>query len=153
MEIIKFLLKLSKNYTFHCLLLFIFFITFYWQILKLPKIEYWDEHVWISQGFYLELLIERDFNNKLWNSLYSYDEPKLVPYIFGSLFYPNYLSERKNKDNNYDYVKFLIDRNFYWDFNFFLKEGKEYKSYLQEMVKMDFPCRLRRLLPAAVHVV
>lgn len=129
--------KIRLNEIISRSLIVVIFLLFYSLTFKLPLVDYWDEHVWISQSFYLELFVRGDFKNKLWNSLYSYDEPKLVPYIYSLLFYPKYLAEKKVKGASYDYLKFLIDHNFYWDYNFYLTEGKQYQDYLIKK-KKDF---------------
>jgi len=44
-----------------------------------------DEHVWIQRGafFFETFFVEGDFSNPVWQSYYSYDQPKLGEYLYG----------------------------------------------------------------------
>jgi len=106
----------SKNkkiiiYFFIPLLIFTFFLTFYISIYKKIPIRYWDEHDWIAKSYYFDLLVKGDFNNELWFTINSYDQPKLTEYLYGSVLYPYYLNYKKNKE--VDFVEFLINHNFF----------------------------------------
>lgn len=93
-------------------LLFAFFSSNYLRFIPHLAITYWDEYPRIGESYFFELFIKRDFSNPLWFSYYGYDQPKLISYIFGAILFPEYLSYSREKEN-YDFVKFLIDHNFY----------------------------------------
>lgn len=108
------------------LLIFCFSLYFYSQIYKSIPIRYWDEYYWVARSYYFELFIKKDFDNELWFTTESYDQPKLAEYIYGLVLYPKFIDyKRKIKlnDNNYDLAKFLIDNNFY------SIESKKYENY------------------------
>lgn len=42
-----------------------------------------DEYQYTARSYFLELFIKKDFENPLWQSHYSYDQPKLSYYVFG----------------------------------------------------------------------
>lgn len=66
-----------------------------------------DEASSIGRGYFLELLVKGDFQNKLWRSYYSFDQPMITSYVYGALLYPAYLqSSSKN------YLSFLISNGF-----------------------------------------
>ncbi len=102
--------------------LFLFFLFFYMWYIPFIPIRYYDEALWLGQSYFAELFLKRDFNNKLWQSYYSYEQPKLQEYLYGLLIYPKYL-EAKKKDRNLDLAKFLISNNFY------SIEGRDYFNY------------------------
>src|SRR3989344_3501282 len=103
--------------------LFLFFFWFYSRLIKVPPVDYWDEHWWIGRSYFFELSIRGDFTNHIWKEYYSYDQPKLAEYLNGLLFYPTYLKEKRIRGKNYDFTKYLIDHNF------FSIEGEKYFKY------------------------
>ncbi len=94
--------------------IFIFFLafSFYSSIYKDIPITYWDEDFWIGRSYFFELLLKKDFNNSLWLSYFSYDQPKLAEYMYGAVLYPYYLKLKKEKKYK-EFIQFLIDHNFY----------------------------------------
>lgn len=109
--------------------LFLFFLFFYFSQYKKIPIRYWDEHDWIGHSYFLELSIKRDFNNPLWKTYYSYQQPKLAEYLYGITLYPEYLNYKKNNKNS-DYVTFLIDHNFYSIFSDRYFKYKTHKDFI-----------------------
>lgn len=96
------------------LLLFIGFFCFY--LYRLPSLALirWDELFWIEKSYFFELMIKGDFKNELWQSVFSYDQPKLGELMFGAYYYPQFLSYKKQiAKPDYQYWQFLIDRNFF----------------------------------------
>lgn len=104
-----------------------------------------DEHLWVARGYFFELLLKRDFDNLLWDT---YGEspgagldgdPKLAPYVYGIFAYPEYLRQKKVREDggNYDMVKFLIDKNMLTRFmNQTVSE--EYEEYKREVGFIDW---------------
>lgn len=80
-------------------------------IYKDISIRYWDEYAWIGRSYYFDFLIKGDIHNFHWQSYYAVNQPKLAEYLYGALLYPKFLSQKEYYDN--DYIKFLIDNNFY----------------------------------------
>jgi len=104
------------------LLIFLSFLSFYLFYLKSIPIRYEDEAYWIGRSYFFELFIKTDFNNPLWQSYYSYDQPKLAEYIYGFWLFPKYLIYKREHEN-IDFGRFLIAHNLY------SIKGKEYAEY------------------------
>jgi len=105
-----------------------FFIFFFKLCYKKIPIRFWDEHDWIAKSYYFDLFVKGDFNNELWFTIDSYDQPKLTEYLYGLAIYPYYLNYKKNKE--VDFIEFLIDHNFY------KVSSLKYKNYKSK--KVDF---------------
>lgn len=63
--------------------LFIMGVVYFWNLPNQSMHE--DEHVWIQRGaiFFEKFFIKADFSNPIWQSYYSYDQPKLGEYLYG----------------------------------------------------------------------
>ena len=81
------------------------FYFYYRTIVNSEPVNYYDEVMWIGKSYFFDLFIH-DKTNTLWDSVYSYDQPKLVEYMFGMSVYPSYLQEKK-KDSGLTYFAFL----------------------------------------------
>ncbi len=119
-----------KNYLFKFIapiFLFLLFIIVYSYYLPKIPIRFWDENAWIGRSYFFDLFVRRDFSNPLWQSYYSYDQPKLAEYLYGLALYPSYIKE-KTKHKNYDFIEFLIDNNFYQVQSKFYENYKDSKK-------------------------
>lgn len=112
-------------------LIFGFFILYFYSFYQTVYIEYYDEHVWIGRSYVVDSIAKLNFKSYLFDSVYAYDNQTLPELFYGILLYPDYLKAAKGKSQDYDYIKFLIDNNFF--------EGGEdkvivekYQSYIQE---------------------
>ena len=94
------------------LFLFILFCITYANMYKKIPLRYWDEQAWIGRSYFFDLFVNKDIDNPLWSTYYSYNQPKLAEYMYGLVLYPRYL-RYKNIYPNSDYITFLIDNNFF----------------------------------------
>jgi len=102
--------KIIKYIVFPLLIFIVFFVIYSKKAVNSNSLYYYDEYSWIGRGYYFELLINGDFNNKLWE-VYNVDaDPKLASYIYGLANYPTY---KKVNKKNYDMFQFLIDKNMF----------------------------------------
>lgn len=94
--------------------LFLIFFSFYlYRLPSLPLVR-WDELFWVGKSYFFELMIQGDFKNELWQSVFSYDQPKFGELLFGAYFYPQYQAyKHKIAQPNYAYWQYLIDHNFF----------------------------------------
>lgn len=96
------------------LLIFFTALIFYRNIYKKIPIESNDELYWISNTYFFDYFIKKDFSNPIWLTFSAYDQPKLAEYIYGLIIYPNYLEYKSDiKNRQYSYANFLADHNFY----------------------------------------
>ncbi|OGK48580.1 hypothetical protein A3A93_03885 [Candidatus Roizmanbacteria bacterium RIFCSPLOWO2_01_FULL_38_12] len=75
---------------------------------------FYDEYEWVGRSYFFDLAINRDFDNKLFESVFSYDQPMLVYYIYGAVLYPGYIKEKKFKPN-LTFEKYLHTYDLYQD--------------------------------------
>lgn len=95
-------------------ILFLVFFSFYLYRLPSQPLVRWDELFWIGKSYFFELMIKGDIKNELWQSVFSYDQPKLGELLFGAYFYPQYLTyKQKIAQPDYAYWQYLIDHNFF----------------------------------------
>ena len=107
---------------------FLFFIVYSKKSLNLNSIFYIDEYSWVGRGYYFDLLLKGDFNNKLWN-VYGFDgDPKMNSYIYGLANYSSYL---RNKKPGQDMFQYLIDNNL---FTGWLQSKANIKPYTQYLI-------------------
>jgi len=119
---------MKKNWKILSLVsIILFFLLFYLLYIKNIPIRYDDEAHWIGRSYFFELFLKRDFNNKLWQSEFAYDQMMLQSYIYGILLYPKYLI-LKTKNKSIDLGKFLIEHNFYFI------SGKSYINYKDKLI-------------------
>jgi len=110
------------------LILFIFFSSLYSRISKNLPVGYQDEMMWVGRSYFFDYFIKGDFNNPVWQSYYSFEQPKLAEYMYGAWLYPQYLKEKKlKKDANFDYVKFLFSNSFHMIHDYYPKPEPNYK--------------------------
>jgi hypothetical protein len=91
------------------LLLFILFFIYYGTMLHDIPFRYYDESLWVGKSYFFDLFLH-DRSNPLWDSVYSYDQPKLAEYMFGAITYPDYLLQKKGKPL-YSYISYLGDNH------------------------------------------
>jgi len=105
---------------------------------KIP-ISYWDEMIWVGRSYFFDYYIKGDFNDRVWRSYQSYDQPKLAEYMYGAWLYPRYLSDKsKEKDLSFDYTKYLISRGYYMiDESFNGKYIEYYKQMMSQTVVVE----------------
>jgi len=96
------------------ILIFLSFFLFYLSYFKNIYISFWDEICWVGKSYHFDLFVNGDFDNPLWEHPNSYDQPKLGELFFGMALYPQYLIAKAEEGGDYDYIKFLIDRNIYY---------------------------------------
>lgn len=116
------------------IILFLFFFWLYAVLIKVPPVDFWDEHWWIGRSYFFDLFIRGDFNNQEWKGYYSYDQPKLSEYFYGMILYPLYLQEKNNKGSDYEYVNYLTDHNF---FSSNVKKNIAYKNKLGNFIDWE----------------
>lgn len=83
----------------------VLFLLYYLRIGPTLPITYYDEAWWIGDSYFFDLLLH-DRRNPVWNSVYAYDQPKLVHYLFGMVLYPEFLYE-KQSDKSLTYFRYL----------------------------------------------
>lgn len=86
-------------------LLFFGFMLHYIRIGRTLPFMYYDEAWWIGQSYFYDLFLH-DRKNPLWDSVYSYDQPQLVHYIFGAMLYPKF-----RKENTPNFLRYLSDHH------------------------------------------
>lgn len=102
------------NFLLLPLVIFGIFFSFYIQSFREFPISYWDEVEWVARSYHFELFVNGDFKNPLWESFYSFDQPKLTQYLFGAAIFPKYLEAKRAIGKiDYDYITFLTDHNLY----------------------------------------
>lgn len=111
-------------------LLFIIFLAYYFRVSVTLPITYYDEAWWIGSSYFYDLRLH-DIGNPLWNTVWSYDQPKLTHYIFGMLLYPEYLKVKK--DTSKTYISYLSDNHL------LCREciGKEYVQVNTKVTDLD----------------
>lgn len=144
--------KLIKYFFIPLFLLIIFFV-FYNNVYKKISITYYDEQAWISHGYFFELLINRDFNNPLWEK--RLQQPILTDYMYGAMIYSKYLQEKRSKtDRQYDLAEFLIDYGFYDNESIPNQKDKLYKDSLYDFPNwgpVDFEIQAETLIKKYGH--
>lgn len=110
-------------------LFFFLFVFFYSQALKTIPVSFWDEILWVGQSYFIQPYIHGDFQNKIWLSPNSYDQPKLAEYAYGMWLYPLYLKEKyQRKEDEFDYTRFLISKGFYEIDERYMDSYKDYEK-------------------------
>lgn len=71
------------------------FLWYYLRVSTTFPFRYYDEAWWIGDSYFYDLLLH-DRKNPLWDSVYSYDQPQLVHYVFGMILSPHYFKEKKS---------------------------------------------------------
>lgn len=117
-------------------ILFIVLIFNYGSYLRTIPVSYWDEVIWVGRSYFFEFYIHRDFQNKVWQSVESYDQPKLAEYSYGAWLYPLYLKEKKQNEKPFDYTHFLIKNGFYEIDEYYMDTYSDYKS-VSSVIKFD----------------
>jgi len=102
---------LSKYLLHFCLLIAFLFIYFNTS----QSLSYFtDEYEWVGRSYFFDLVINKDFDNRLFESVFSYDQPKLVYYIYGAVLYPGYIKV-KNSKPDLTFEKYLHIYDLYQD--------------------------------------
>src|SRR3972149_10887377 len=83
-------------------ILFFFLIFTYKNYTRTLLISYWDEIAWVGRSYFFQFYIKGDFQNKIWKSFASYDQPQFTSYVYGAWIYPLYLQEKRGRDSSYD---------------------------------------------------
>ena len=112
---------------------FIFFNLYIRKATNYNSFYQWDEYPWIGRGYYLELLLNGDFDNPLWQTHGKDGDPKLTSYIYGLSLYPFYLQEKKIREKDYDMVKFLIEHNMFVDWLMNPYSAEKYTKYIAKL--------------------
>jgi hypothetical protein len=99
-------------------IIFLAFFIAYSTYYKTIQISYWDEVLWIGHSSIFESFIKRDFKNPVWQTVESFDQPKLTEYAYGAWLYPGYLKTKKSVEGEYSYVQYLVDNGFYMSSRF-----------------------------------
>lgn len=95
-------------------IIFFFILVFSYQSYsKNIPVSYWDEIGWVGRSYFFDFFIHKKFDNRIWQSMRSYDQPKLTEYAYGAWLYPLYLKEKNDFLKPFDYTKFLIKNGFY----------------------------------------
>lgn len=82
------------------------------SIHSLP-IAYYDEMLWIFRSFQFEYFITGKFKDPVWQTYFSYDQPKAAEFAYGAWLYPLYLSEKRTDAvTSRDYTTFLLSKGF-----------------------------------------
>lgn len=102
-------------------------------------VSYWDEMIWVGRSYFVDFYLKGDLSSPIWQSMASYDQPKLGEYMYGLWIYPKYLYEKSiNKTEETDYPKFLIDHGLYLIEESYFDKYKEYfRKKLPEMVLLS----------------
>jgi hypothetical protein len=117
-------------------ILFTVLIFNYSSYLKTIPISFFDEMFWVGRSYFFEFYINRDFQNRIWQSYESYDQPKLTEYSYGAWLYPLYLKEKNKNEELFDYTRFLIKNGFYEIDESYMNNYTDYKRILN-IVKLD----------------
>lgn len=134
------------------ILLFFSFFFYYASIIDKFPTYYYDEYLWVGRGYFFDLLVNKKWEHPLWESYYSFDQPKLAEYLYGAVLYQKYLKEKAKKKNCfYSYLNFLKDNQFEFgnfsnnfinfdksycpplDKNFFALSKDDYSKTLEEL--------------------
>jgi lysophospholipase L1-like esterase len=112
---------------------------FYLSAVGRIPVSYWDEMIWVGRSYFVDYYLKGDFQNRVWQTIASYDQPKLGEYMYGLWIYPKYVYEKVFKKTGVaDYPIYLIDRGLYQINEATFGEYKEYlKTKLPELVKID----------------
>lgn len=105
----------------------IFKISYSYYSKNIP-FAHWDEIYWVGRSYFFEFFIKRDFNNRIWQSYESYDQPKLGEFFYGAWLYPLYLKEKEKSQKPFDYTTFLIKNGFYEIDEAYTKNYTHYKN-------------------------
>lgn len=80
---------------------------YFWQQLELMKVTKYfhpDEYIFVRRAEFLDLYLNGDFNNPVWQSYDSYDVPKFAEYIYG---FSLYLQGHTNLNQYFSQVQFI----------------------------------------------
>lgn len=103
-------MKIIKKIFIPLFIFFIFIFIYMTKAIDFKSLFYFDEIAWVGRGYYLDLLIKKDFKNDYWQQYLVDGDPKLTSYIYGLTVFPDYLKKKKQqKNNNYDMFNYLID--------------------------------------------
>ena len=112
---------------------------FYLGVVGRIPVSYWDEMIWVGRSYFVDYYLKGNLSSPVWQSIPSYDQPKLGEYMYGLWIYPRFLYEKAvGKTSAVDYPVYLINQGFYQ-----INEStfNEYNGYLlkkfPEMVKFD----------------
>ncbi len=105
------MIRSNKSVFFISVITFVLAYGYYLYAAYHVPIDYWDEHVWVGQGYYLDLLVRGDNASPLWHSYHAYDQPKFAAYL---LNIPSYIQFRANEPEQRHYWQYLIDNHFVW---------------------------------------
>ena len=96
------------------LVIIMIILPLYWNKSRTLPITKWDEFSWVGRSYFFEYYIKKDFANPIWQTYYSYNQPKLAEYIYGLWLQPYYKTQAKlYDDTSTNYHRFLISKGFY----------------------------------------
>lgn len=110
--------------------LYVVLVFTYNSIVTTLPVSYWDEFLWVGRSYFLQFYVNGDFQNRIWQSLDSYDQPQLANYAYGVWLYPLYLSQRSANDAAFDYTRFLIKNGLYQIDERYMDTYADYKKQL-----------------------
>ncbi len=116
--------------------LFLVLVFCYSAYSKTIPVSFWDEVPWVGKSYFFQFYIHGDFNNRIWQSGESYDQPKLAEYSYGVWLYPLYLSAKQHNGKQFDYTQFLIKNGFYEIDESYMNTYADYKRY-SNVIKFD----------------
>src|SRR3989344_5286897 len=104
--------KIHRRFLWHiaiCVPIMVGFLGYYMHISRSLPFRYYDEAWWVGDSYFFDLLLH-DRDHPGWKSVYAYDQPKLVHYLFGLVLYPGYVRE-KQMQPKLTYFAYLGDRH------------------------------------------
>jgi hypothetical protein len=108
--------KILLKHIIISLTIFFICLSFYLKLITQNTSYHADEYEWVGRTYFFYLFLKRDFDNSLFRSFYSYDQPKLVYYIYGLGLYPFYIKDKKNsKIHEFTYIDWLHQYNLFQD--------------------------------------